>query len=344
MDNGMYFLNGRFLRQRCTGVQRVAVEISSRLQTQVQRVIPRHMHSGLAGHMWEQCVLPAHVHDGVLWSPCNTGPLAVRRQIVTIHDMAVFDHPEWFSASFARLYHLLLPRLARRVAKIVTVSEFSRRRIADRLAVDASKIDVIYPGVGENFRPQRQQDIDAVKRKYGLDGCRYFVTLGTIEPRKNLDLVMRAWKEVGGELGAGVRLVVIGDGNNAVFSQTHAVESLRNVLFTGYVKDAELVALLCGAVALLYPSLYEGFGLPPLEAMACGIPAVITRCASLAEVGGNAAFYVDSDDPRQMGGVLSRLVRETALCEDYGQRGRERAAGFTWQRSAAAMDNLLQAY
>jgi len=336
------YINGRFQRQRCTGVQRVAKEISCLLQAPAKQIIPHYLYQGMAGHLWEQTVLPLHVRDGALWSPCNTGPMAVRRQIVTIHDMAVFEHPQWFSGNFSRLYHFLLPRLARRVAKIVTDSNFSRNRISHFLAVEPAKIEVVYPGVSKRFSPRSPSEIEMAKKSYGLGGQKYFITLGTQEPRKNLKHVFKVWREITEQLGSGAKLLIVGGVTKAVFQSADAVVLPPNVIVAGYVADSTLLALLSGAEALLYPSLYEGFGLPVIEGMACGTPVITTRCASLPEAGGDAALYVDANSPEEMKKIMLQLLVEPAMREDIAYRGREQAAAFTWERSAANMDALLQ--
>ncbi len=146
-------VNGRFQNQRTTGVQRYAHEITKRLSLQAEIVAPRGWNSGVRGHIWEQTVLPQLARGALLWSPCNTGPLSVGRQVVTIHDCACFDHPEAFSRTFAAWYQWLLPRLARRARRVITVSRFSASRLADVCGVDVDQIEVIYNGVDARFRP-----------------------------------------------------------------------------------------------------------------------------------------------------------------------------------------------
>ncbi len=335
-------VNGRFLGQRMTGVQRVAHEITRRLAVPHRVVRPAKGASGARGHGWEQMVLPARAAGGLIWSPCNMGPLAARRQVVTIHDAAVFEHPEWFSSRFGRVYRGLLPLLARRVARVVTVSHFSRDRLAEALGIDAARIAVVHNGVGDQFRPTPALHPALVP----IVGDRpYFATLSTREPRKNLQLVMRAWALARPRLPEDMVLLVVGgQGASAVFGDRPGAQpdgAGGGIIHTGYLPDDALPSLLSGAHGLLYPSLYEGFGLPALEAMACGTPAVTTRLTSLPEVCGEDALYVDPADPQDLADALVRLAGDPDLRADLGRRGLARSRQFNWDKAAKQMDEIL---
>lgn len=342
-------VNGRFRCQRLTGIQRVAEAITSRL-TIAHEVIaptPKTRGSGVAGHAWEQLVLPARARGRLIWGPCNTGPLALDHQIVTIHGAGVFDHPEWFSANFVRWNRTVWPVVSRRARAVVTVSNFSKQRIHEVLGVPNERIHVIYNGVDEQFRPACSDEIDAATRSVGVAGRPYFATLCTLEPRKNLKLVLAAWERARHALHRDTILLVVGGkGSNAVFNQYagDASAASDSVVFSGYVSDDMLPALLSGASGVLYPSLYEGFGLPVLEAMACGAPAVTTRRTSLPEVGGDAALYVDAHDPEDLAATLVRLSQSEALRRERRELGLARAALFGWGEAAERMDQLLRRF
>ncbi|WP_116091295.1 glycosyltransferase family 4 protein [Sphingomonas crusticola] len=334
-------VNGRFRRQRLTGTQRVAAEIAARLKIPHRIIEPREDLSGGRGHAWEQIVLPLRARGQMLWGPCNTGPVAGRRQIVTIHDAAVLEHPEWFAPNFARLYGRLLPILARRIDRVVTVSEFSRERLSALLGIGTDRIEVVPNGVSDHFRPvpAEQRDLPPA-----LAGRPYFATLFTREPRKNLDLVLQAWKLAKPMLPPGTALAIIGGrGAAGVFGEGSAVNGIDDdgVVYCGYLPDAVLPGLLSGAWGLVYPSLYEGFGLPALEAMACGTPTIVTALTSLPEVCGDAALYVDAHDPRELAEALLTLAGDPGLRAALARKGIERARTFTWDRAAARMDNIL---
>jgi len=342
--NAACVINGRFRKQTMTGVQRVADALSSRLSIAHTFAIPDWANDGVPGHLWEQSILPFRAAGSLLWSPCITGPLLVRRQVVTIHDAAVLEHPEWFSTQFALLYRTLLPRLSRRVLKIVTVSSFSRERLCHVLGIDPKHIEVVWNACDATFTRRSDSDINVAKTRYGLDASPYFITLSTIEPRKNLSLVLRAWDKVRGQLPRGTQLLIVGKGGSQRVFADHSVTPLQtdaSVRFSGFVPDEDLAALLSGALGLLYPSLYEGFGLPLLEAMSCGTPVVTTRLSSLPEVAANAALYVDPSDATDLGACLIRLASSADCRAEYASRGLERATCFSWTSSAAQMDHIL---
>src|SRR5688572_17185883 len=176
-------VNGRYLVQRVTGIQRYAQEIVSRWEP-VPILKPSLGGKGASGHLWEQLRLPT-LARGPLWSPSTTGPLAVRRQVVTIHDTAFVDHAECFSRMFAAWYQWLVPRLARRVQRIITVSQYSKQRIIEVCRVPAEKVEVILSGVGPQFQPQSAEMLQRARKELKLPE-RYVLCVCSLEPRKNL--------------------------------------------------------------------------------------------------------------------------------------------------------------
>ncbi|MDR3507374.1 MAG: glycosyltransferase family 1 protein [Caulobacteraceae bacterium] len=343
-----YVINGRFRGRAPTGVQRVASTITARLTGHATVISPRRPLNGVVGHMWEQCVLPGLVGDRLLWSPCNTGPLLTENQVVTIHDAAVFDFPGSFSNSFREGYRLLLPKLAQRVRRVTTVSEFSRQRLSEHLKLDADRIDVIWNGVDSHFEPQPEEHVQTVTSALGLKPQEYFAALSTIEPRKNLQLTINAWQQARQRAGCGLdemKLVVVGaTGPAKIFGRHSTTAAAENIIFTGYLPEEQLPAVLAGARAVLFPSLYEGFGLPIVEAMACGTPTVVTRRGSLPEVAGDAALYVDAIDPSDLADAMIRLAHDDALRAGLSQKGLERAKLFSWDAAAAQYDAILSRF
>lgn len=343
MQRGPLSINARFRRGPQTGVQRVAAEILPRLGLPHQEIAPASRSTGLKGHAWEQFVLPRLVKGTPLWSPCNTGPITVRSQVVTIHDAAVADHPEWFSRQFVAVYKLLLPQLVRSARRIVTVSRFSQVRLAAALGISADRIEVVYNGVSEHFVPPTAEASAAAAARYDVQPGRYFVTLSTLEPRKNLALTLQAWDAARERLPGDMRLLLLGGSGGAqIFAGDALPAEMAGVIRAGFVPDADLPALLGGAIALLYPSRYEGFGLPILEAMACGTPAVTANTSSLPEVGGAAALYVDPDDAGALADTIVSLAGDEALRSDLIEAGLAQARLFSWNTAAAQMRHILK--
>ncbi|RVT90144.1 glycosyltransferase family 4 protein [Sphingomonas crocodyli] len=267
-----------------------------------------------------------------------------KNQVVTFHDAAIFDHPEWFSTAFVKVYRAMWPRLARRCRRVVTVSQYSQARLAQALDIPQRQIEVVPNGVAERFTPPAADLLEGTAQKYGVEPGRYFVTLSTVEPRKNLKLVLDGWARSVGRRPAGMKLLLLGGaGAKHIFasSDTGAEDLPQDVSLSGFVPDADLPALLGGACALLYPSRYEGFGLPLVEAMACGTPAVTTRLTSLPEVGGDAVLYVDPDDAQALADFIVQLASERSLRDDLSLAGLERAKAFSWDNAARAMETIL---
>lgn len=336
-------MNARVLTKAGGGVRRYAAEIYERLRPRVQPLAPRRMNRDALGHAWEQLVLPRLVGRSVLWSPANSGPVRIRRQVVTIHDVATLDHPEWFNPRFVSWYRWLLPRLIRNVACVIAVSDHARQRILDVAPVPESKVAVIPNAVDDGFRPQPADFISSVARRYGIATPHYVLSLSTLEPRKNLARVLAAWRQCEGALPEDVRLVLAGSvGRRRIFRDSGIGDPPRRVTMIGQVEDRDLSALYSGALAFVYPSLYEGFGLPPLEAMACGCPVLASNVTALPEVCGEAAVLVDPADTGAIADGLRRLVEDAALRSCLKARGLVRAGEYSWDRTATSVLAALE--
>ena len=335
-------LNARFAVHRPSGMQRYGLELSDRLRDHVQWVRPAQALRGPAGHLWEQLYLPSATRGRLLWSPNNTGPLAVSRQVCTLHDLIPLDHPEWFSARFAAWYRWLLPRLAKQVRHIIAVSEFTKRRAVDLLGIPPEKMTVILHGVDERFKPQPEEAILEMRRALGIVSPSYLLYVGNLEPRKNLHRLVKAWEIAQRSVPDEIELVVAGaKGSSLVFEKVSLGAIPQRVRFAGYVPDRYLPALYAGSMALVYPSLYEGFGLPPLEAMACGTPVVTSSNTSLPEVVGDAAMLVDAEDVHSIADGILRAVSANGRRNAIRQRGFERVRHFTWEHTARATLRVL---
>jgi len=333
----MIYVNSRILDYSITGVQRYLLELLQRMPSdRIQQIVPQHPLSGARAHLWEQTVLPLRTRGRLLWSPSNTGPLAVSRQVVTIHDVVPIDHPEWLNPRFSAWYRFLTPKLARRVARVVTVSEFSKSRLMETTGVAEEKVIVVPSGVDTRFGPQSREDVDSAIQKLELPTSRYVLSLGSLEPRKNLGRLLRAWEVIYRRLPEDVWLVVSGaKGKSLVFQDVPELEALPpHVFLTGHVPDELLPSLYAGAMAFAYLSVYEGFGLPPLEAMASGTPTLVGNRASLPEVVGDAAVQVDPFNIEAVADGLHRLIEDSSLRAVLREKGLERAGQFNWDKTA----------
>lgn len=330
-------VNARFRSRPLTGVERFAGEVVARLGGReglsLVESAPGTPLGGLKGHAWEQLVLPRHTARGeILFSPCNTGPLSVENQLLVIHDAAVWDCPGGFSPAFRTLYRQLLPRLAKRARAVATVSEFSRTRLAPHLGIPADAIVVFGNAVSPAFSPGET----LTKHQDGP----VLLCVGSMDPRKNLGRLLRVWLGLheAGKLPGGARLRLAGGANPRSFSGVDRVEG-AGIEWLGRVEDAALIDLYRGADAFIYPSLYEGFGLPPLEAMACGCPVLLSNAASLPEVGGpgseGAVSYFDPESEEEMASAIERfLALDRGKKEEMRTNALARSRLFSWEAVA----------
>ena len=337
------YINTRVLHSHLTGVQRYVSELVVRFGANASLVTPRHTLQGVNGHAWEQFILPLKVRRNTLFSPSITGPLAVKRQVVAMHDVVPLDHPEWLNPNFAAWYGFLVPKLARRVAHVVTISEFSKSRILAHTPMDERQITVTPLAADAKFHPLSQDVIEESLGSLNLPTRHYVLCVGSLEPRKNLARLLQAWRLIEKRIPDDVWLVLTGkQGNARVFAHEAGLNELpRRVHLTGHVRDEQLPALYAGALVFAYPSVYEGFGLPPLEAMACGVPVLTGNQTSLPEVVGEAGVMVDPYDVDALADGLLRLVDDGALRGKCRCNGLERAKKFSWDETARRTWDIL---
>jgi glycosyltransferase involved in cell wall biosynthesis len=328
-------VNTRSLHAGLSGVQRYTSELCACFGAKVKSISPTKPMQGITGHLWEQIWLPSMIGSQLLWSPANSGPVLVRRQVVSLHDVATIDHPEWFNAKFAGWYRWMIPRLVKRVLRVITGSEFTRRRLIEISGVDASRIVMIPDGVDSRFYPRPEQETEIVRRDLGIPSSKYIFSLGTFEPRKNIPRQLEAWSQCVSQLPEDLWLVVAGaKGKGHVFGDLSVDHLPPRVHMMGFVPDEKLPALYSGAIAQLCPSLYEGFGLPALEAMAAGTVPIASDCTSLPEVVGEAGILVDPNNTDAIANAIVRVVNDNPMRDVLRSRAIARSKTFSWNRTA----------
>ncbi|WP_404824064.1 glycosyltransferase family 4 protein [Burkholderia seminalis] len=353
-------INGKFTAQRMTGVQRVAYELTAELARIANAgdepslvVPPDHdpaaMPAGARpqtagrrrGALWEQWTLPRVTRGRTLLSLCNIGPLAKRDQLLMIHDAAVFDLPAGYSLAFRLWYRFAFSILKRRARHIVTVSHFSRARLAARLGVPPARLSVV-PGAVDHI--DRIDADPGVLSRLNLETDGYVLFVGSLAPGKNLVRALAAIALMRASHPT-LRFVIAGGANAKIFGVREA--GLREddpyVTWAGYVTDGELKALYEHAGCFVFPSLYEGFGLPPLEAMRCGCPVVVSHEGSLPEVCGGAALFCDAYSPPDIAAAIACVMDDPELRSRLRTTGREHARRYSWQRSARALLDIVRA-
>ncbi len=265
-------------------------------------------------------------------------PFVHGKTVVTVHDMVYRAFPETVRGRTKHMLDLGLVKSMRRADRIVTDSEFSKSEIIKYYPEFAEKIRVVPCGVDmQKFHPETDPaKIAQVREKYGLSG-QYFLYLGTLEPRKNLERLIDAYAAFAKKHETPAKLVLAGGKGwlyDGIFAKVQKLGLEQQVIFTQYIDSEDMCALMSGALAFTFPSIYEGFGMPPLEAMACGTPVLVSDAASLPEVTGNSAVIVKADSTESIADGLERLYTDENLRGRLSAEGLERAKSFSWERSA----------
>ena len=285
-------------------------------------------HAGLlSGHAWEQLELPWITRDGLLVSFGATGPCFKSQQLVTVHDASVYRVPEAFSWRFRAWYRLVVGHVVRRAPRALAVSEFAAREAVDCFGASAERLDVTAEGWQHLSRVEPD---DSLLKQHGLLPQSYVLAVSSPTPNKNFAVVAAAMSRL---QDLAIRFVVAGAVDRRVLVSAPARHDDR-VTRVGYVSDAQLKSLYDGALCFVFPSKYEGFGIPPLEAMALGCPVAAARIDAVREVCGEAARYFEPDDAVALERILRSLFESQSERARLAELGRARAARFSWNESA----------
>ena len=274
-------------------------------------------------------------HAGLIHYPASIGHAGnLARAVVTVHDVSYLVNPAWFRRVHAVYYRGMISRSARGAAAVIADSEATASDLERRLGLARDRIRVIPLGVDETFRPAPPEAVERVRARYGLPE-RFLLFVGTLEPRKNLPRVVEAFGHIADAIPHG--LVLAGRAGWKCGPLRRAVAAspaTGRIRMPGFVAREDLPALLTAAEGFVWPSLYEGFGLPPLEAMACGTPVLTSSAASLPEVVGDAALMADPEKTQDIADQMRALATNDALRRTLREKGLRRVREFTWQRTA----------
>lgn len=258
------------------------------------------------------------------------------RQLPVIHDINFLHHPQDSKWLTARYYNYYFPRFAAKATRIATVSEYSKKDITDHYSIDPAKVDVVYNGINEEFRPLSQQEKMMVRGKYTRD-LPFFIFVGSLHPRKNIPNLIRAFDLFREKSGRKFCLVLAGPsfwGTGEISSLRESSPYREDIILTGRLEAGELARLTAAAEAMTFVSYYEGFGIPLVEAMACGTPVICSDRTSLPEIAGQAGITVDPYSPDKISEAMMQVTSDEKLRSSLMEAGFERSRQFSWDRSA----------
>jgi len=352
----MFVVNGRFLSQKIAGVHRYAFEICNELHemgVDFYVVTPKEIHpcykfkfktvscGDFSGHAWEHISLPRYLKKNgnpLLISFTGCGPLNYDNQIMTIHDVSHEMHPEWFSKNYYRYYHFMMPRIGNKAHAILTVSEFSKREIINAFGFDADKIHVVHSNVPFKNKPSAREILD---REPASDAERYIITVSSIDPRKNFGRLIDAFNNIEDK---SIKLYIIGTQFKNFNTPDLQQKITDRVIMPGYISDEELEKMYANALFSIYPTLYEGFGLPPLESMTYGCPVIASDIPSLREISGDAVIYTDPYDINDMTEKMNMMAIDAGLRHSLVVKGLEQIKEYSWQKSARQVYELAKRF
>ncbi len=343
----MIVVNSRYLSQPLTGVQRYAIEISKKLKKidpEIRFFAPKNILyddlvdqlevevvGNFISHFWEQISLPIYLKkygNPLLINLCNTAPLMYANKIVTVHDIAFNKFPENYSWLFQNYYNFLIPRILKTSKKILTVSKFSKNELINTFKIKSNKINVIYNAVSESFFTNNK----IIKENYIL-------SVASLSKQKNFETLIDAYNNLSIQ---GVKLFIVGENNrNLQNSISQKINSNPNIIFTGRVDDFKLQELYANAICFIFPSFYEGFGIPPLEAMASGTPVIASNISAIPEVCGEAALYFNPFSVEDLMQKILNLIKEKKLRKSYVEKGFKQVAKFSWAGSAQNLVKII---
>ena len=353
------FINGRFLTRKMTGVDRFARELLTALDARLDAdpqlaatwrftillprnsgaTVPAFRHIGLRecgrlkGALWEQIELPLASRKKMLLSLCNAAPVFKREQVVVIHDAAPARAPESYSRKFRLWYGLLMPWLGRVSRRVLTVSEFSRRELSLAYGIAADKIRVL-PESGEHIC--RVTADTGILAKHALFARPYILGVSSMSPHKGFATLIRAVELLGDD--AGFNVAIAGGTNPRIFASAELPAFVRHL---GYVSDGELRALYENAACFVFPSYYEGFGLPAAEAMALGCPVIAARAASIPEACGDAAHYFEPRNAEALARALKNALTDPHWQDSARRKGIAMSMTMCWDDTARGLIKVL---
>lgn len=348
------YVNGRFLCHKMDGIGRFSLEICKQLKKSnldFKIVIPKWLEykneegfeivkfGNFKSHFWEQIDLLRFLkskESPLLLNLSGLGPLFYKNQIITIHDLSFYENKKWFSKAYTFFYSTATPILVKNAIKILTVSEFSKTEIIKHLKIDEKKIEVIYNAVANDVE-KRFDDLQISPIVNSVLVHKYILAVSSIDPRKNLQRLIDSFLQLN---LAGYKLVLVGKSSSHF--NVKLLSDSESIIFTGFVSDPDLSILYKKCEFFIYPSLYEGFGIPPLEAMKNGCAVIVSDIPSLKEVCSDAALYVNPADTESIKNGILKIIKDSVLKSDLKLKGNLRSEFFKWEISGEKIYDLIK--
>lgn len=261
------------------------------------------------------------------------------KQLPVIHDINFLHYPQDLPFWVRNYYNRFFPKFAKEATRIATVSEFSKKDISESYGIDAAKIDVVYNGINDGFAPVDEGTKKKTREKYAK-GCAYFLFVGSLSPRKNIGRLIKAFAKFKEETKSNMKLMLAGAifwGEDELIRLMKQLKIEDEIIFTGRVPDAALHEIAASAFAFTYVPYFEGFGIPLVEAMQCGVPIISAKVTSLPEVAGEAALYVDPFDENAIKNAMVLLYKDSTLRDQLVQKGNAQKTKFSWDKTASLL-------
>ncbi|AXE16418.1 glycosyltransferase family 1 protein [Runella rosea] len=345
------YINGRFLTQEITGVQRYALEVtkaidilispndvvviltpkSQTIELNLKRISIKQV-GFLTGHLWEQIELPLYCRNGLLFNPCATGPLFKTNQVSTFHDVNFINFPEGFTWQFRLWYKIIFFICGKLSKSIIAISNYTKNEVIEKFGIQSSKITVIYEG------HQHFDEIEENKEILNkIDNSKPFILgVSSLNKNKNFDIILSCLKHINN-----VHFVIVGKPNPKIFGNAVSFKN-RNVTFLGRVSDSELKSLYKNAFCFIYPSFFEGFGLPPLEAMSCGCACIISNTSCLPEIYQDSVLYCDPQSPESLSEQISLLLNDPFTTLKLHSKSKHILEKYSWIECSKKILHLLK--
>jgi glycosyltransferase involved in cell wall biosynthesis len=345
------YINARFLTQPITGVQRFATELSLRLKELDPSIVFVCPHNVIqhetfdkleakiigkrTGHLWEQIDLPLFLKTNgspLLVNLCNTAPAFYKNKIATLHDVIYIRYSQSCSLKFRLLYFLLIPKILKSSLTLITVSEFSKQEISSYFKYPFENIHVIYNAINEQFKINKTRNKNAIP---------YLLAVSSINYHKNYSRTIEAFSNLCKSKNLNISLLVIGGSSSCFTKQSYIISQNVPIRFLGRVNDNELVKLYQSAKAFVFPSLYEGFGIPPLEAQSCGCPVIASKTTSMPEILGDSVIYFNPTDISEIQNTMDTIIANQQLRDSLTTKGLSNVSRFSWEDSACKLYNVI---